>query len=234
MNFVSPLVEGLFLRRYKRFFVDVELKNGLHMTGYCPNTGKMSDLLIPGSPVYLSLRQRGKGLPFIWEMVQIDRTLIGVNTHTPNRLIYAALAAKTLLSVQQYDQCIPEVFYSPQTRFDFLLKSTQGLPDCYIEVKNVHLKRGQHAIFPDTVTTRGSKHLRTLSDLKMNSPARALVIYVIQRQDCEAFAVANDIDPIYAQAARTAFTSGVEFLAYRCKMTPHSIELDQMIPIDWT
>jgi sugar fermentation stimulation protein A len=125
------------------------------------------------------------------------------------------------------------VLYEKGTRFDFLLKDPL-LPLCYVEVKNVHLKQGDRAFFPDTVTERGRKHMETLALLKEKTPAlRAVVLFIIQRQDCDSFAIAEDIDPQYARAAKQALNSGVEFIAYRCKISSQYLRIDRKVPIYW-
>lgn len=226
----DALIPGILVRRFKRFFADVQLSTGDVVTAYCPNTGVMLGVTEPGLPVWIqhtpSPRRR---LAYTWHMVEAEGTYVGVNTMMPQTIVREALAQKQLSPFLDYTQIREEVPYGQRSRVDFLL-TTPDHPPCYLELKNVHLKRGHTACFPDTPTTRGVKHLKDLA-AQAQQGHRALVMYVVQRRDCTHFQVAHDIDPDYAQASLLAQQAGVEFLSYGCHISPSGIELQAHQPL---
>jgi sugar fermentation stimulation protein A len=178
--------------------------------------------------VWLSYKDDGKrNHPYTWEMVEVDGVLVGINTQHPNRIVEEALNAKRIAPLASYHQVKREAVMSA-SRFDFLLQG-EGLPPCYLEVKNVHLKRGAFVEFPDSLTSRGTKHLNELAQLAQQG-YRAVMLYCVQRQDGEAFRLASDIDPAYAAAFAAARAAGVEALCYTARVTPTSITLDAPLP----
>lgn len=168
-------------------------------------------------------------LAFSWELVRVGRHLVGVNTSLPNRLVEEALVAGTVKELAEYGSLRREVRHGKNSRIDFLLRE-KDLPDCWLEVKNVHLKRGSLAEFPDSVTARGTKHLLELSDAVANG-SRAVMLYVVQRMDCKTFSIAADIDPTYGAALTEARRKGVETLCYVCKIRRDGIRLDSPLPM---
>ncbi len=229
--FNSSLISGRFIKRYKRFFADMILNDGREVTAHCANSGAMLDLLIPDAPVWVSSvpEDSKRQLRFTWELVEIDHTLIGVNTQMPNRIAEKALQKSHIEPLRGYESYKREVKYGTGSRIDFLLTDPQKVP-CYLEVKQVHMRVGEGALFPDCVTTRGAKHLRELIEVR-RSGHRAVMLYVIQRQDCRYFGLAEDIDPVYAQTARLAREEGVEFLAYHCSLTPSGIAMTDQVEV---
>ncbi len=222
MKFPVPLTEGRLIKRYKRFLADVELADGSTVVAHCANSGSMLGCKEPGSKVYLSPNQNPKAkLDWRWEMVEVEGTLVGINTSHPNRLVEAAIADGTIQELQDYGSMRREVKYGQNSRIDILLEDP-GL--CYVEVKNVTLRVGVEAQFPDAVTTRGTKHLNELSQM-VSDGHRAVMVYLVQRGDCELFRPAADIDPIYAGALKAAYAAGVEVLCYRCSLSPSAIEV---------
>jgi sugar fermentation stimulation protein A len=224
MRWLDPLIPGHLMRRYKRFLADVTLEDGGEVTAHCPNPGRMLGLDAPGAPVWLSRSTRPlRKLPLTLELVEVAGGLVGINTMHPNRLVEEAIRAELIPELVGYEQIRREAAYDRGCRIDFLLRA-KGRPDCFVEVKNVHLKRALGAEFPDTATARGVKHLRALGR-QVAAGARAIVVYVVQRTDCGDFRIAADIDPTYAAAFGEALASGVETLCWTCRITLEEIRL---------
>lgn len=222
MKFSGPLTKGRLLKRYKRFLADVELEDGSVIVAHCANSGSMLGCADPGSIVYLSPNQNPKAkLDWRWEMIDIGGSLVGINTSHPNRLVEAAIEDGTIVELQDYTSMRREVKYGQNSRIDILLEDP-GL--CYVEVKSVTLKIGEEAQFPDSVTTRGAKHLRELTQMVADGH-RAVMVYLVQRSDCTHFRPAADIDPTYAIELIAAKKAGVEILCYQCSLTPSAIEV---------
>lgn len=222
-----PLIAGILLRRYKRFFADVELVTGEVVTAHCPNTGPMTGVYVPGSPVQLSYSDNPKRkLPYTWEMIQLgdnQPTWVGVNTALPNRVVKLALEKYLFGELGEYSKIKGEVVYGHdgKSRVDFLLTGGEGERPIYVEVKNTTWTEGRLALFPDTETTRGQKHLRELMALLPQS--RAVMLYFINRGDCTHFASGDRADPVYGQLLRDAVAVGLEVLPCRFEVTPQGI-----------
>ena len=226
MRFPLPLRRATLIKRYKRFLSDHRFEDGSTVTAHVANPGAMTGLVDEGLETWLSPAANPKRkLPFSWEMVRIGQGLVGVNTGWPNRLAADAIEAGAIPPLAGYDTIRREVAYGTRSRVDLLLE-TPDRPPCYVEVKNVHLKRGPAAEFPDSVTARGTKHLRELAAVAQGG-ARAVMLYVVQREDCDSFTLAADIDPAYAAAYAEARTSGVEALAYACRLSTEGIAVDR-------
>lgn len=217
MKFDYPLIPGHLVKRYKRFLADVTLADGTIVTAHCMNSGSMLGLTAPGSPVWLSpATNPANKLRYKWELVESDGTLVGINTGHPNKLAAEAIAAGAIPELAGYDAIRREVKYGTNSRIDLLLEaSREGRPPAHVEIKNVTLKRGAAAEFPDAVTARGAKHLHEMAEVVKNG-GRAVMFYIAQRADCTHFCLAEDIDPRYAQAFRAAREAGVEAIAYAC------------------
>ena len=231
MRWPNPLIPGRLLRRYKRFLADVALDDGGDpVTVHCPNPGRMLGLDAPGAPVWVSKSPNPKRkLPLTLELVRVEGGLVGINTMHPNRLVEEAIAAAEIPELTGYAEIRPEVRYDEGSRIDLLLRGNDR-PDCYVEVKNVHLKRDQGAEFPDAVTARGAKHLGAL-ERQVAAGARAVLVYVVQRTDCADFRLADDIDPVYGAAFRQALAGGVEAVCRSCTITLDEIKLASALPI---
>lgn len=231
MQLPAPLVTGRLIKRYKRFLADVELDGGDIVTAHCANPGSMLGLNAPGSRVWLSKSDNPKRkLAYSWEIVEADDTMVGINTAHPNGIVAEAIDAGAITELAGYEARRREVKYGKNSRIDIFLESA-GKPSCYVEVKNVHLLRTSGlAEFPDSVTARGAKHLRELSDMVAEGH-RAVMVFLVQRGDAERFSLARDIDPAYGTAFDTARAAGVETLVYRCTVTPQHIAVSGSIPM---
>ena len=231
MNFADPLLRGTLIKRYKRFMADVVLQSGETVTAHCPNTGAMLGVQEADSEVWLSpARNPDRKLKFTWELIRVDEGLVGVNTAHPNQIVTEAIENNKIPEFSGYDTLRREVKYGKNSRIDILL-SDDGKPDCYVEIKNVHLRRQSRiAEFPDSVSTRAAKHQGELSEM-VKKGARAVTMYLCQREDCDSFTLAADIDPDYAAAATAARAAGVESLCYACTLTPKAITADRRIEI---
>ncbi|MEL6690704.1 MAG: DNA/RNA nuclease SfsA [Pseudomonadota bacterium] len=232
MRFQTPLVSGRLLRRYKRFLADVVLDTGQEVTAHCPNPGSMLGLKDEGLRVWVEPNDDPKRkLKYAWRVSELSNgVMVGIDTATPNRIAKEALLSKGIAELAAYDGVRPEVAYGTRSRIDFLL-TEPGLPDAYVEIKNVHLLRqGDLAEFPDCVTERGAKHLRELITVKEQG-ARAVMLYVVQHEGCARFRVAADLDPGYAAAFKDAVDAGVEMLAYGCAVSPEEITLTNAMPV---
>ncbi|HEY8571514.1 DNA/RNA nuclease SfsA [Phenylobacterium sp.] len=225
MDFPQPLIPGRLVQRYKRFFADVVLEDGTPVTAHCPNPGAMLGLNTPGLPCFLSRSDDPKRkLAHTLELVEADGGLVGINTMHPNRLVAEALAADAIPELAGYATHRREVRYGTNSRVDFLLEAPDR-PPCWLEVKNCHLRRdGALAEFPDCVAARSLKHLRELTAM-VEAGHRAVMLFVVQRTDCDAFEACHDLDPAYAKGLREAAEAGVEVLAYRCEITPERVAI---------
>ncbi|NKN36420.1 DNA/RNA nuclease SfsA [Agrobacterium sp. a22-2] len=232
MIFDPPLTPARLIRRYKRFLFDALLDDGQEVTGFCPNTGSMRGLTEPGSRIWLSVHDSAsRKYRYALELVEADGTLVGINTALPNRLALEAIRAGLVGDLSHYETVRSEQRYGRNSRIDWLLTGN-ARPDAYVEVKNVHFIRTSGlAEFPDTVTARGAKHLLELADMA-DAGHRAIMIYLIQRDDCELFRLSGDLDPAYDAAFRLAAARGIEAYAVKCRITPNEITPHRLIHID--
>lgn len=232
MQFYAPLVPGRLIRRWNRFLCEAVLDTGEIVRAHCPNPGAMLGLKDPGLRVWLEPNDDPKRkLRYGWRLVEFDDGhWAGIDTAVPNRVVGDALRIREIPELAGYSAVRPEVKYGTNSRVDFLL-SEPGLPDAYVEVKNVHLLRsGTLAEFPDCVTVRGAKHLRELSAMVV-SGHRAVMLYLVQRTDCTAMTMAADLDPGYAAAAVQARNAGVEMLCYDTAIDVQGVTLRHALPV---
>lgn len=232
MIFDPPLVPARLIQRYKRFLFDAVLASGETITGFCPNTGSMRGMTAPGSTIWLSHHQSAaRKYRYALELVEVDGYPVGINTALPNILAEEGIRKGLVDNLHLYPVLKREQRYGRNSRIDLLL-SGAGRPDTYVEVKNVHFTRvAGLAEFPDTVTSRGAKHLEELGDMAQ-AGHRAVMIYLIQRDDCDRFRVSGDLDPAYDAAFRRALTRGVEAFALKCRVSRDEIAPSGLIPID--
>jgi len=229
MQFTNSLIKGKLIKRYKRFFVDVKLKNEI-VTAHCPNTGSMKGLIEQGNEVFLLKNNDPKRkLKYGLEIIKANKNLVGVNTHMANKIVNHGLKNNLIKELMNNHKIKPEVFYNKETRFDFLIEKKKQ--KYFIEVKNVTLFRDKKtAEFPDAITTRGSKHLLTLIDA-IKKGYKCYLIYLVQIQNMEYFKIAKDIDNEYYKNFMIAKKAGVNFLAYRCKISSKEIVVEKKIKI---
>ena len=221
MHFTSELIPGILVQRYKRFLADVRLSTGEIVTAHCTNTGSMLGCNEPGNAVYLSRSEsKGRKLAYTWEMIEIQRSWVGINTFHPNRLAAEAIEAGVIKELRGYKNLRREVNVGWHTRLDLCLEGRHGR--CFVEVKNVTLCLDGAAAFPYAVSERATKHQRALMRLK-RCGKRAAVLFIIQRGDCGYFRPADEIDPEYGRWLRRAVKVGVEPLAYVAQVTPKGI-----------
>jgi sugar fermentation stimulation protein A len=191
----------------------------------------MLGLDAPGSEIWLSRSSNpARKLPLSWELIRVGDHLVGINTGHPNRLVAEAIAAGQIPELAGYAGQRREVAYGRNSRIDILLEAPDR-PPCYVEVKNVHLRRQTAAEFPDSVTARGAKHLDEMGTM-VEAGARAVMVYLVQRGDCDRFRIAADIDPAYARALARARDRGVEALCHACVVTTEGIEVAGPLPLD--
>ncbi len=226
MRFQTPLVPARLLRRYKRFLADMRLADGREVIAHCPNPGAMLGLRAPGLKCWLEPNDDArKKLRYGWRLVEHDSgDFTCVDTGLANRVVGEALRAGRIEALRGYDTVRPEVRYGTASRVDFLL-TQPALPNTYVEVKSVTLRRhGRLAEFPDSVTTRGSKHLRELAGM-VTEGHRAVMLYLVQRTDCDAVGLAGDIDPAYLRSFATARAAGIEVICHGASISPKGLGL---------
>ena len=229
MEFTKSLIKGKLIKRYKRFFVDAKI-NKETVTAHCPNTGSMKGLLDEGNDVYLLKHDDPKRkLKFSLEIINAKKNLVGVNTHMANKIVNHGLKNNLIKELKNSDSIKPEVFFNKETRFDFLIEKNKQ--KIFLEVKNVTLFRDKKtAEFPDAITSRGSKHLLTLIDA-IKKGYKAYLLFLVQIQNMENFKIASDIDGEYYKNYLIAKKAGVNFLAYRCKISQKEIFIEKKLKI---
>ena len=227
MKFKKKLLQGTLIKRYKRFFVDIKYQN-ITITAHCPNSGSMMGLLNKGNNVWFSKSDNPKRkLKYTLEMVEVDKTLVGINTQLTNKIVLEALNKKKIKNLVRFNNIKTEAKFSDKTRFDFLISNNKE--KCFLEVKNVTLVRNEKiAEFPDAVTSRGTKHLKELITAKKKG-YDSYILYLIQREDCKSFKIAKDIDQEYKNAFGEALKNGVKMLCYDCKLSNEEIRLNNQI-----
>ena len=232
MIFSPPLIPARLVRRYKRFLFDAVLQDGTEITGFCPNTGSMRGLTEPGSRIWLSRHDTAtRKYAHALELVEADGTVVGVNTALPNRLAEEAILAGLVPPLAGFRTLKREQRYGRNSRIDILLEDeTKG--SVHVEVKNVHfIREAGIAEFPDSVTTRGAKHLDEMGDL-VDLAKRAAMLFIIQRADCDCLRICADLDPGYGRAFARAIARGVEAYAVRCHLDQGKIVPESLIRID--
>ena len=229
MNFDQKLISGEFIKRYKRFFVDVKIGN-LTVTAHCPNTGSMMGLLKKGNKVWLSKTDNPKRkLKYTLQVIEDRKSKVGINTHLTNKIVLDALKKKNINIFKDLIDIKQEVKFNDSTRFDFLvIEKTKKI---FIEVKNVTLSRKKSlAEFPDAITLRGLKHIKELLNARKKG-YETYLLYVIQREDCSKFKLAKDIDPEYSKLLEKAVKKKLKILCYDCKFSSKGIKLNRKIQV---
>ena len=229
MNFENKLISGLFIKRYKRFFVDIKFNNQI-ITAHCPNTGSMYGLLKNGNKVWISKSNNpNRKLEYTLEIIQDKSSKVGVNTHFANKIVMHGLKNNLIKEFKNISEIKPEIKFGKNTRFDFLVSDKKN--KIFIEVKSVTLSRRKGvAEFPDSVTSRGLKHINELVKAGRKN-YKIFILYLIQRDDCETFTIAKDIDPNYAIALNKAIKSNLNIICYDCKFSAKGIKVNKQIKI---
>ena len=227
MNFKNKLISGLLIKRYKRFFVDIKIGNKI-VTAHCPNTGSMYGLLKKNNKVWISKSDNpNRKLKYTLEIIKDKETNVGVNTYSANKIVLHALQNNLIKEFHKFSKVSTEVKFGTNTRFDFLTIDNNN--KSFIEVKNVTLSRKKGlAEFPDAVTVRGLKHINELIKASKKN-FKIFILYLIQRDDCKTFTIANDIDRNYAIALRKAVKNKLNILCYDCKFSAKGIKLNNKI-----
>ena len=225
MKFTKSLIKGKLVKRYKRFFTDIKL-NQETIVAHCPNTGSMMGLLDEGNEVFVSKNNDPKRkLKYTLEIIKVKKNFVGVNTHFANKIAFHGLSNNLVKEVKNSKNIKPEVFFDKETRFDFLVEKDNQ--KTFVEVKNVTLSRKDKlAEFPDAVTSRGSKHLKTLIDATKKG-YKTYLLFLVQIQGVTDFKIAKDIDKEYYENYKLAKKAGVKFLAYRCKINSKEIKIEK-------
>jgi len=227
MKFKERLLQGTLIKRYKRFFVDINYNNKV-ITGHCPNTGSMMGLLDEGNKVWFSKSDDPKRkLKYTLQLIEVNKKKIGINTLLTNKIVHEALNQKKIKKLNKFNNIKSEVKFSENTRFDFFLNNEKE--KCFLEVKNVTLIRNKNiAEFPDAITSRGAKHLNELIKAKKKG-YQAYMLYLIQIEGCDSFKIANDIDHEYKIMFDKALKNRVKILCYDCKLNNEEIKLNKQI-----
>ncbi len=228
MKFNEKLISGEFIKRYKRFFVDVKIGKEI-VVAHCPNTGSMMGLLKKGNNVWVSKSNNPKRkLQYTLQIIEDQKSKVGINTHLTNKIVLDALNKRLIKNFKNLDKIQQEVKFGKNTRFDFLI--TEKYKKTFIEVKNVTLSRQkQIAEFPDAVTSRGLKHIKELLKAKKMG-FQIYIFFIIQRNDCSKFELAKDIDPEYCELLLKAVKKNLKVVCYDCKFSTKGIKLNREIP----
>jgi len=229
MEFENKLISGLFIKRYKRFFVDIKINNEL-ITAHCPNTGSMYGLLKKGNKVWVSKSTNpNRKLKYTLEIIEDQKAKVGVNTHSTNKIVHHALQNNLIKELKNSVEIKPETKFGKNTRFDFLVINKDF--KAFVEVKNVTLSREKtKAEFPDAITSRGLKHINELMNA-CKKGYKIFILYLVQREDCKSFSIAQDIDSDYANALTKAVKNNLNVICYDCKFSSKGIKLNKKIKI---
>jgi len=229
MQFTQNLIEGTLVKRYKRFLADVRLRNEEEITAHCPNSGSMITCIEENAPVLLSYSSNpSRKTPFTWELIQLNGGWVCINTQHANAVAFEALQNGIIPSLSGFSLTKREVTFG-DSRFD--IYAERGDEKWFIEVKSVTLKLNGEASFPDSVTSRGLKHLYTLAEAKKQG-YRVAMLYVVMRSDVDFFRPAREIDPEYAAALREVADQGVNVFVVGTTITPEGITIDKELPFE--
>ena len=229
MDFENELIPGVLIKRYKRFFVDIKLKNKI-ITAHCPNPGSMIKLLNKGNPVWITKsKNENRKLKYTLQIIQVDKIKICINTHVTNKIVQEAINKGSIKELKNFNIIRPEKKFGENTRFDFFLLNKVTNKKAFLEVKSVSLQRkNHHAEFPDSVTSRGKKHLENLV-IANKQGYESYLFFLIQIEKCKSFAIASDIDPEYYKVFNNALKKNVNVICYDCKFTNKGIEINKKI-----
>tara|TARA_B100000686_G_C16572845_1_gene853883 strand:+ start:351 stop:1043 length:693 start_codon:yes stop_codon:yes gene_type:complete len=229
MRFTDKLLSGTLIKRYKRFFVDVKVNNKI-ITAHCPNSGSMLGLLEKGNQIWISKSLNPKRkLKYTLELIKVNNSLVGINTHLANKIVYEALKNKSFQELNKFENIKAEAVYDKETRFDFFLSNEKKR--AFLEVKNVTLSQIENtAEFPDAITVRGKKHLSKLQEA-IKKGYESYILYLVQRENCNQFKIADNIDIEYKKTFLNVRKNGVKILCYNCKLNPQEIIINEAVKI---
>lgn len=229
MIFTEFLLSGTLVKRYKRFFVDVKVNNKI-LTAHCPNSGSMLGLLDKNNKVWISKSDNpNRKLKYTLELIKVKNELVGINTHLANKIVLEALKENKITEFKNFTKIKPEAVFDKKTRFDFFIEKSKK--KFFLEVKNVTLSLEENiAEFPDAITSRGTRHLLKLLEAKEKGYG-AYLLFLIQRQNCNQFKIAENIDAVYKNTFAKVVKKGVKVLCYNCKLTPLGIKVNKPIKI---
>ena len=231
MDFENELISGVLVKRYKRFFADIKVNNKI-ITAHCPNPGSMLNLINKGNPVWITKSDNeNRKLKYTLQIIQVDNSKFCINTHITNKIVLESLKEKLIKNLNQYSLIRPEKKFGNDTRFDFLLTNTKNNKKAFLEVKSVTLSgKNNHAEFPDSITSRGKKHLENLV-LANNQGYDSYLLFLIQMENCEYFGIASDIDPEYFKVFKETTKNNIKVLCYDCKFSSKGIKLNKQIKL---
>ena len=229
MDFEDKLIPGVLIKRYKRFFVDIKLKNKT-VTAHCPNPGSMIKLLDKGNPVWITKsKNQERKLKYTLQIIQVDNIKFCVNTHITNKIVQESINKGLINELKSFKIIQPEKKFGKDTRFDFFLHNNRTDKKAFLEVKSVSLQRkNKHAEFPDSVTSRGKKHLENLISAYKQG-YESYLMFLIQIEKCNSFSIASDIDPEYYEVFNKALKKNVNVICYDCKFSNKGIEINKNI-----
>ena len=231
MDFENELIPGVLIKRYKRFFADIKLENKI-IIAHCPNPGSMFKLLEKGNRVWITeSNNKNRKLKYTLQIIEVGNTKFCINTHITNKIVHESLEEKLVENLNGYNFIRPEKKFGTNTRFDFLLNDTKNDKKAFLEVKSVTLSRKKgHAEFPDSVTSRGKKHLENLM-LANKQGYESYLMFLIQIENCRSFGIASDIDPEYSRVFQDALKKNIKVLCYDCKFFNKGIKINNKIKI---
>ena len=231
MDFENELIPGVLIKRYKRFFVDIKLKNKI-ITAHCPNPGSMIKLLDKGNTVWITKsKNKERKLKYTLQIIEVSNIKICVNTHVTNKIIQESINKGLISELKSFKIIRPEKKFGKNTRFDFLLYNNKTNKKAFLEVKSVSMQRKKrHAEFPDSVTSRGKKHLENLIHAYQQG-YESYLMFLIQIEKCKSFSIASDIDPEYYEVFNNALKKNVNVICYDCKFTNKGIEINKKIDL---
>ena len=231
MDFENELIPGVLIKRYKRFFADIKLGNKV-VTAHCPNPGSMFKLLEKGNRAWITeSNNQNRKLKYTLQIIEVANTKFCINTHITNKIVHESLEEKLVENLNSYNFIRPEKKFGSNTRFDFLLNDTKNDKKAFLEVKSVTLSRKKgHAEFPDSVTSRGKKHLENLM-LANKQGYESYLMFLIQIENCRSFGIASDIDPEYSRVFKDALKKNIKVLCYDCKFSNKGIKINNKIKI---
>ena len=231
MDFENKLIPGVLVKRYKRFFADIKLENKI-ITAHCPNPGSMFKLLEKGNNVWITESSNKKRkLKYTLQIIEVNNNKFCINTHITNKIVHESLEEKLIENLKDYNFVRPEKKFGSNTRFDFLLNDTINNKKAFLEVKSVTLSRKKgHAEFPDSITSRGKKHIENLI-LANEQGYESYLMFLIQIENCKSFGIASDIDPEYSNIFNDALKKNIKILCYDCKFSNKGIKVNNKIKI---